>query len=130
MKPILMLFIGSYLLMKIYFSRAAESPELLCSSPVPRRYPIKTHRNLVIFPSTDFPTQNRSFSLFPCEFISWRNCIFTCIISSISRSTSSAVLSGSSGLWVSVLLDKIKACMSKSVATASSSLLKSSSSGL
>lgn len=51
-------------------------------------------------------------------------------MSSISRSTSSAVLSGSSGLCVSVLLDKIKACMSKSVATASSSLLKSSSSGL
>jgi len=98
----------------------------------PHRCPVMNPLNPVIFPLMDFPRAKsliaRLIITAPITILLRR--YYTCIISSISRRTSSAVFSGSSGLCVSVLLDKIKACMSKSVATASSSLLKSSNSGL
>lgn len=122
---------------KTYFFHEVVIQVLLYFFPKPHRCPIKNPLNLVIFPLTDFPTVvtrckiiNHSFSHYYIGKNTWLRQGYTCIMSSISRRTSSAVFSGSSGLWVSVLLDKIKACMSKSVATASSSLLKSSSSGL
>lgn len=129
--------------MEIYFSRAAASREPPCSVPAPRRYPTMSHPSPAIVPSTGFPANHThdyqslrisrtvSMNITSDKRLTVRSKdSLACIMSSISRSTSSAVFSCSSGLCVSMLLDNIKACMSKSVATASSSLLKSSSSSL
>jgi len=119
---------------KTYSSREVVIQVLLYFFPKPHRCPVMNPLNPVIFPLMDFPRaaikslMARLIITAPITILLRR--YYTCIISSISRRTSSAVFSGSSGLCVSVLLDKIKACMSKSVATASSSLLKSSNSGL